>query len=102
MPKSAEQLALDQMVQALQPPPLPMPDPRKAVPLPTPDPRTWADRLPRIQGRENDYYPEMAIRPPNMNPEYGDIGGNAITPDWRMIIPVDDLIRSLGQTGKNI
>jgi hypothetical protein len=49
MPKSLDQLALDNMVQALQGAPLPTPDPRKQVPLPTPDPRTWIDRLPRIQ-----------------------------------------------------
>ena len=89
MPKSSDQLQLDQMVQALQ------------VPLPRPDPRNWAERLPRVQGRENDYYPEMAMLPSNLNPQFGDVG-NAITPDWRMIIPVDDLIKSLGQTDKNI
>jgi len=78
MAKSLDQLAIDNMVGALQSPavPLPTPDPRlKNVPLPPPDPRgtTFSNRiapsnLPPSTGKLREYDPSDLLAFQGINP----------------------------------
>ncbi len=119
MPNELDRLALDRMVRALHGPPLPRPDPRKAVPMPQQDPRGWADRLPRVQASQDPGDAAFEKMPPNLNPQFG-VPGAGIAPDYRIwkdpsdilpsplnqvpqsAVPVDKIIKYLQLSGQNI